>query len=78
MRSRRAQGEGRLFACDGNEALHYECRMSFSEWLYRYLASEDMFGQGSGVFYPGPIVFESMSMSETDTMASREGPDRGR
>ncbi|MER6147801.1 hypothetical protein ACWCQB_07375 [Streptomyces hirsutus] len=44
---------------------------------YRYLAGEDMFGQGSDVFFPGPIVFEGMPMSETDTMASREGPDRG-
>ncbi|MFD0227564.1 hypothetical protein ACWGPD_04340 [Streptomyces hirsutus] len=59
------------------EALYYEYRMSFSEWLYRYLVGEDMFGQGSGVFHPGPIVFESMPMSETDTTVSWEGPDRG-
>ncbi|CAM5333497.1 hypothetical protein SHIRM173S_02929 [Streptomyces hirsutus] len=51
--------------------------MSFSEWLYRYLVGEDMFGQGDGVFHPGPIVFESMPLSETDTTVSWEGPDRG-
>lgn len=70
-------GEWRLFSCDGDEALYHEYRMSFSEWLYRYLVGEGMFGQGSGVFYPGPIVFESMTMSETDPMVSWEGPDRG-
>lgn len=71
-------GEWRLFACGGDEALYCEHRMSFSEWLYRYLVGEDMFDRGSGVFHPGAIVFKSMPKSETDIMASREGPDRGR
>ncbi|TGZ12773.1 hypothetical protein DV517_68570 [Streptomyces sp. S816] len=44
----------------------YEYRMSFAEWLYRYLAGEDMFGPGSAAFYPGPVVFESMPMAAGD------------
>ncbi|MEU3949620.1 SMI1/KNR4 family protein [Streptomyces sp. NPDC029526] len=70
-------GEWRLFACNGDEALYYEYRMPFPEWLHRYLVGEDMFGPGSGVFYPGPIVLESMPMSATDPMVRRKGPDRG-
>jgi hypothetical protein len=70
-------GAWRLFSCDGNEALYYEYAMSFSEWMYRYLVGEDMFGPGSGVFYAGPIVFESMPMSETEPLTSWEGPERG-
>lgn len=70
-------GEWRLFSCDGDEALYYEYNMSFSEWLYRYLIGEDMFGPGSGVFYPGPIVFESMPMSEAERSVRWEGPERG-
>ncbi|NEA89235.1 SMI1/KNR4 family protein [Streptomyces sp. SID7958] len=70
-------GQWRLFACDGDEALYYEYKMPFSEWLHRYLAGEDMFGPGSGVFYPGPIVFESMPMTATQAMIHWKGPERG-
>ncbi|MFG3552732.1 hypothetical protein [Streptomyces sp. NPDC047725] len=70
-------GGWRLFSCDGDEALYHEYDMSFSEWLHRYLVGEDMFGPGSGVFYAGPIVFESRPMSETEPMTSWEGPERG-
>ncbi|EFL38281.1 SMI1/KNR4 family protein [Streptomyces griseoflavus] len=70
-------GKWRLFSCDGDEALYYEYGMSFSEWLYRYLIGEDMFGPGSGVFYPGPIVFESMPMSGTERSVKWKGPERG-
>ncbi|WP_143660401.1 SMI1/KNR4 family protein [Streptomyces sp. JHA26] len=70
-------GVWRLFSCDGNEALYHEYDMSFSEWFYRYLIGEDMFGPGSGVFYSGPIVFENLPMSETEPLTSWEGPARG-
>lgn len=67
----------RLLACDGDEQDFYEYRMSFSEWLYRYLIGEDMFGPESGVFYPGPVVFESMPMSESERSTKWFGPPRG-
>jgi hypothetical protein len=70
-------GTWRLFSCGGDEALYHEYEMSFSEWLYQYLIGEDMFGPSSGVFYSGPIVFESMPMGEMEPMTSWEGPERG-
>ncbi|MFJ9656991.1 SMI1/KNR4 family protein [Streptomyces griseoflavus] len=70
-------GEWRFFSCNGDEPLYYEHRASFSEWLYRYLIGEDMFGPGSGIFYPGPIVFESMPMEDGEPSIAWEGPARG-
>jgi hypothetical protein len=72
-----ASGEWRLLTCDGDEQDFYEYHMSFSEWLYRYLIGEDMFGSGSAVFYPGPIVFESMPMTASDRSVTWHGPERG-
>ncbi|AZM59285.1 MULTISPECIES: SMI1/KNR4 family protein [unclassified Streptomyces] len=70
-------GEWRFHSCNGDEPLYYEHRMSFSEWLHRYLRGEDMFGPGSGVFYPGPIVFESLPMQDAELSTTWEGPERG-
>jgi hypothetical protein len=70
-------GAWRLFSCGGDEALYYEYDMPFTEWLHQYLVGEDMFGPGSGVFYAGPILFESMPTSETEPLTSWEGPERG-
>jgi hypothetical protein len=71
------QEEWRILACDGDEQDFYEYRMGFSEWLYRYLVGEDMFGPGSSVFYPGPIVFESMPLEAAERSTTWRGPDRG-
>ncbi|MEY2247453.1 SMI1/KNR4 family protein [Streptomyces sp. BF23-18] len=72
-----SSGGWRILACDGDEQDFYEYRMTFSEWLYRYLAGEDMFGPQSAVFYPGPVVFESMPMSESERSTTWRGPERG-
>ncbi|MFD9326657.1 SMI1/KNR4 family protein [Streptomyces sp. NPDC060065] len=69
--------EWQILACDGDEQDFHEYRMAFSEWLYRYLAGEDMFGPGSAVFYPGPVVFESMPMTESERSRTWHGPERG-
>ncbi|MEV7284766.1 SMI1/KNR4 family protein [Streptomyces sp. NPDC093252] len=72
-----ASGKWLLLSCDGDEQGFHEYRMPFSEWLYRHVIGEDMFGPGSAVFYPGPIVFESMPMTEEDPCVSWQGPERG-
>ncbi|MFF4837051.1 SMI1/KNR4 family protein [Streptomyces sp. NPDC001315] len=72
-----ASKEWRLLACDGDELDFYEYRMSFSEWLYWYLSGDDMFGPDSAVFYPGPIVFESLPMTESERSTKWYGPGRG-
>ncbi|MEU9171901.1 SMI1/KNR4 family protein [Streptomyces sp. NPDC048420] len=69
-------GEWAILACDGDEQDFHEYRISFSEWLYRYLLGEDMFGPDSSVFYPGPVVFESMPMTATERSITWRGPDR--
>jgi hypothetical protein len=70
-------GEWRLLTCGGNEKDFYEYQLSFSEWMYRYLVGEDMFGPDSAVFYPGPVVFESLPMGEDDPFLTWHGPERG-
>ncbi|MGQ4344093.1 SMI1/KNR4 family protein [Streptomyces sp. SAS_275] len=70
-------GEWRILVCDGDEPDFYEYRMCFSEWLYRYLIGEDMFGPDSAVFYPGPVAFESMPMVPGELSRTWQGPARG-
>ncbi|MFJ1754093.1 hypothetical protein [Kitasatospora sp. NPDC088134] len=53
-----------------------EYGMGFSEWLYRYLVGEDMFGPRSGVFYPGPLMIEDLPEAPGDAVAARRGPAR--
>ncbi|MEU6972103.1 SMI1/KNR4 family protein [Kitasatospora aureofaciens] len=55
----------------------YEYRMSFSEWLYRYLVGEDMVGPNSSAFHPGPVLLEPLPMSPGDRPAPMYGPERG-
>ncbi|MFE1437423.1 SMI1/KNR4 family protein [Streptomyces sp. NPDC058739] len=69
-------GEWTILACNGDEQDFFEYAMPFAEWLYRYLSGEDMFGPGSAVFYPGPVVFESLPMSEMEGSRSWYGPER--
>ncbi|MFD7335732.1 SMI1/KNR4 family protein [Streptomyces violascens] len=54
-----------------------EYRMSFAEWLYRYLIGEDMAGPNSSAFYPGPVKLEHLPMSADERPEPRYGPDRG-
>lgn len=54
-----------------------EYRMSFAEWLYRYLIGEDMAGPNSAAFYPGPVQMQLLPMSADERPALSYGPDRG-
>ncbi|MFE2287469.1 SMI1/KNR4 family protein [Streptomyces sp. NPDC059443] len=65
-----------LFIEDGDGEF-FEYSMSFSEWLYRYLAGEDMAGPNSSYFYPGPVELESRPMSQGGEVVRWYGPDRG-
>ncbi|NUP22996.1 MAG: SMI1/KNR4 family protein [Streptomyces sp.] len=66
----------RLLVEDG-EIGWAEYRMSFAEWLYRYLIGEDMGGPNSSAFYPGPVKLEPLPMSAGERPEPRYGPDRG-
>ncbi|WP_258044471.1 SMI1/KNR4 family protein [Streptomyces sp. SM11] len=54
----------------------FEYAMGFSEWLYRYLAGEDVFGPNSSYFYPGPVALQDLPMSPSDHPMTRYGPPR--
>ncbi|MEU9954800.1 SMI1/KNR4 family protein [Streptomyces sp. NPDC050982] len=54
-----------------------EHRMSFTEWLYRYLIGEDMTGPNSSAFYSGPVKLQHLPMSADDRPEPWYGPDRG-
>ncbi|MEU6277367.1 hypothetical protein ABZ871_33945 [Streptomyces populi] len=51
--------------------------MPFAEWLYRFLIGEDMAGYKSAVFYPGPVMLESMPMTPDEPIRVSYGPERG-
>lgn len=70
-------GTGRRICAVEHDGSWYEYRMSFSEWLYRYLVGEDMVGPNSSAFYPGPVMLEPLPMSRDDRPARRYGPERG-
>ncbi|MFE5709624.1 SMI1/KNR4 family protein [Streptomyces sp. NPDC056501] len=52
-------------------------RMSFVEWLYRYLTGEDMAGPNSSAFHPGPVQLQRLPMTAAERPESQQGPDRG-
>lgn len=54
-----------------------EHRISFAEWLYRYLIGEDMTGPNSAAFYPGPVQLQHLPMSADERPEPWYGPDRG-
>ncbi|MFH9983124.1 hypothetical protein ACH4ND_28625 [Streptomyces sp. NPDC017179] len=54
-----------------------ERRMSFTEWLYRYLIGEDMTGPNSSALYPGPVKLQHLPMSVGERPELWYGPDRG-
>ncbi|MFB8237576.1 SMI1/KNR4 family protein [Kitasatospora purpeofusca] len=66
----------RICAVD-HEGCWYEYRMSFSEWLYRYLVGEDMVGPNSSAFYSGPVLLRPLPMSPDDRPTPMYGPERG-
>lgn len=68
---------GRRICAVDHDGSWYEYRISFSEWLYRYLVGEDMVGPNSSVFYPGPVLLEPLPMSPGDRPAPMYGPERG-
>jgi hypothetical protein len=53
-----------------------EHRVSFAEWLYRYLIGDDMMGPNSAVLYPGPVKLEHLPMSADERSEPWYGPDR--
>lgn len=53
-------GQSRILSCGRDDPDLYEHRMTFAEWLYRYLAGEEMFSPGQSDFYPGPVRLESL------------------
>jgi hypothetical protein len=56
---------GRIIVHDG-EVEFYVHSTSFSEWLYRWLIGEDMVGEGSSAFVPGPVELRYLPMSYSD------------
>ncbi|WP_329022315.1 SMI1/KNR4 family protein [Streptomyces sp. NBC_00690] len=66
---------GRLLTCDGDEQDFYEYRMSFGEWLSRYLTGDDMVGPHSAAFYPGPLLMERWPAGQQSV--EWYGPERG-
>ncbi|MET9890984.1 hypothetical protein ABZZ47_12340 [Streptomyces sp. NPDC006465] len=59
------------------DATWAEHRMSFAEWLYRYLIGEDMSGLNSAALYPGPVQLQRLPMSAGERPDPWYGPDRG-
>lgn len=59
------------------DEIRAEHRMSFSEWLYRYLIGEDMAGPNSSAFYPGPVKLQHLPMSADERPEPWYGPNRG-
>ncbi|MFF0597535.1 hypothetical protein [Streptomyces antibioticus] len=54
-----------------------EYRMSFAEWLYRYLIGEDTSGPNSAAFYPGPSAIAALPMTPDERPEPWYAPDRG-
>ncbi len=69
-------GAGQVF-CLWDDDEFYRHDMSLSEWLYRYLLGEDLFGPNSAAFYPGPVKLRSLPMFHEDTPTVWYGPERG-
>ncbi|MDX2811894.1 SMI1/KNR4 family protein [Streptomyces sp. PA03-5A] len=66
----------RLIVVDG-DLWWAEHRVSFAEWLHRYLIGEDMTGPNSSAFYPGPVRLEHLPMAPDERPRPWFGPDRG-
>ncbi|MCP2314267.1 hypothetical protein [Kitasatospora paracochleata] len=73
---RPADGDGWHMAGIVLDGQFAEYEMSFSEWLYRYLAGEDMFGPRSGVYYPGPLMIVDLPKAPGEGVTERRGPAR--
>lgn len=73
----RDDGCGRILTWGRDAPAFYEHDMSFSEWLYRYLAGEAMFVPGTTAWYPGPLFMESLPARAGDRTVEWNGPSRG-
>ncbi|QXE33319.1 SMI1/KNR4 family protein [Streptomyces sp. GMY02] len=72
-----ARGTDSMIFVEAGDGEFYDYPVSFAEWLYRYLAGEDMAGPNSSAFYPGPVKFARLPMSPTGQEVVWFGPDRG-
>ncbi|MFG3589447.1 SMI1/KNR4 family protein [Streptomyces sp. NPDC047990] len=70
--TRCAVGQGSLFVEDGEGEL-FEYSFSFAEWLYLWLAGEEVTGGGSA-FYPGPVALQDLPMTPDERPEERYGP----
>ncbi|MFB7469854.1 SMI1/KNR4 family protein [Kitasatospora sp. NPDC056184] len=60
----------------GDDDEFYRYRMGFAEWLYRYLAGEDMAGPNSAQSIPGPVRIEELLVPPGTAPTERLGPQR--
>ncbi|MER7541299.1 SMI1/KNR4 family protein [Streptomyces sp. NPDC097704] len=65
------------FGVEDGEGDWSQHRMSFTEWLYRYLVGENMAGPHSSAFYPGPVQLRRLPMTAAERPEPWHGPDRG-
>ncbi|MFP8963228.1 SMI1/KNR4 family protein [Streptomyces nanhaiensis] len=72
-----ASGRDERFVIADGDGWWAEHRMPFAEWLYRYLIGEDMAGENSAVFYPGPVKRAYLPMAPGESTRVAYGPDRG-
>ncbi|MDD9380856.1 SMI1/KNR4 family protein [Streptomyces sp. ZAF1911] len=50
--------------------------MDFAEWLYRYLAGEEMAGWASAALHPGPVLLEYLPTGPDERTREAHGPDQ--
>ncbi|MFD8081265.1 HEAT repeat domain-containing protein [Kitasatospora sp. NPDC059722] len=70
-------GTGQRICAVEHDGSWYEYRMGFAEWLYRYLAGEDMVGPNSSAFCPGSVLLELLPISPDSRPTPMYGPKRG-
>ncbi|ROR46839.1 SMI1/KNR4 family protein [Kitasatospora cineracea] len=63
------------FAFDGEFT---EFRVGFSEWLYRYLLGEDVFGPGTGMPRRGAVKIQDLPKTRGEGIVERRGPARAK
>ncbi|MEU0739733.1 SMI1/KNR4 family protein [Streptomyces sp. NPDC006134] len=68
-------GLGVLFVENG-EGEFFEYPMGFAEWLWRWLAGEEVTGPGGSAFYPGPVALRELPMAPGERPETRYGPAR--
>ncbi|WP_432128382.1 SMI1/KNR4 family protein [Streptomyces sp. bgisy082] len=66
----------RVLSRSRDEPEFYEHRMSFSEWLCKYLEGGEMFGPGHAVPPNGPVRMESLPTAAGERISEWYGPER--